>query len=241
MKINELRYKNCAVRFSDKQNIVTIDGPSGVGKSTVSRLLAQRLGYTYLDTGAMYRAVAFACREAGIDPGDERAVANLLKNLHIDLQPPVQEDSDVRVYLNSSEITQFLRTPEMGMMASKVSALPVVREKLTMLQRQIGQHGEIVAEGRDTGTVVFPNAAWKFYLDASPEERARRRAEQLKQKGMEVDQTAILEQIIKRDRNDSTRSVAPLKPADDAVIIDSSRMSAEDVVNIMISHIAHVE
>ncbi|HHB75685.1 MAG TPA: (d)CMP kinase [Desulfobulbus sp.] len=227
--------------MSDKLNIVTIDGPSGVGKSTVSRLLAQRLGYTYLDTGAMYRAVAFACRQADIDPTDERAVADLLKNFHVDLQAPAQADSDVRVYLNSREITQFLRTPEIGMMASKVSALPVVREKLTMLQRQIGQHGKIVAEGRDTGTVVFPNAAWKFYLDASPEERARRRAEQLQQKGMEVDQAAILEQIIKRDRNDCTRSVAPLKPAEDAVIIDSSRMSAEDVVNSMISHITHAK
>jgi len=227
--------------MSDKLNIVTIDGPSGVGKSTVSRLLAQRLGYTYLDTGAMYRAVALACREADIAPSDERTVAALLKKFSLNLEPPDQVDADVRVFLNSREITRFLRTPEIAMTASKVSVLPVVREKLTQMQRQIGQHGEIVAEGRDTGSVVFPEASWKFYLDASPEIRARRRAEQLEQKGIKVDQAAILEQIIKRDRNDSTRSLAPLKPADDAVIVDSSRMSAEDVVKIMISHITHTK
>ncbi len=225
--------------MSDKLQIVTIDGPSGVGKSTVSRLLAQRLGYTYLDTGAMYRAVAYACKKTGIDPGNEKGVASILENFNIDLQPPAQPDDDVRVYLNSEEITRFLRTPEIGMMASKVSTLPVVRKKLTSLQRQIGQQGKIVAEGRDTGTVVFPNASWKFYLDASPEERARRRTEQLEQKGMKVDQASILQQIIKRDRDDSTRSLAPLKPAGDAVIIDSSRMSAEDVVKVMLSHITH--
>ena len=224
--------------MSDQLDIVTIDGPAGVGKSTVSRLLAQRLGYTYLDTGAMYRAVAHACNQAGIDPGDEQGVATMLNKFNIELQPPAKAEDDVRVFLNSREITPYLRTPETGMLASAVSALPVVRRKLTHLQRQIGQQGKIVAEGRDTGTVVFPEAAWKFYLDATPEERARRRAEQLEQRGMDVDRAAILQQIIERDQNDSTRSLAPLKPAADAVIIDSSRISAEDVVKAMLARIA---
>ncbi len=224
--------------MSDKLRIVTIDGPAGVGKSTVSRLLAQQLGYTYLDTGAMYRAVAYGCQQAGIDPGDEQGVATMLKNFNIELQPPGKAEDDVRVFLNSREITPFIRTPETGMMASAVSALPVVRQKLTILQRQIGKQGKIVAEGRDTGTVVFPEAAWKFYLDATPEERARRRVEQLKRRGMHVDIATILQQIIARDQNDSTRSIAPLKPADDAIVIGSSHMSADDVVNLMLSHIS---
>ncbi len=224
--------------MSDKLHIVTIDGPAGVGKSTVSRLLAQRLGYTYLDTGAMYRAVAWACQQAGIDPGDEQGVESVLQNFRMELQPPARAEDDVRVFLNSQEVTPFLRTPETGMMASTVSALPMVREKLTHLQRQIGQQGKIVAEGRDTGTVVFPEAAWKFYLDATPEERARRRTAQLEKKGMQVDKDAILQQIIERDRKDSSRSLAPLKPAADAVIIDSSRMAAQDVVKAMLAHMA---
>ncbi len=223
---------------AETQNIITIDGPSGVGKSTVARLLANRLGYTYLDTGAMYRAVAYGCQHAGIDPEDEKAVCRLLQDLTIELHPPAHADEDVRVLLNGEEVTPFLRTPETGMMASRVSSLPVVRHKLTDLQRMMGRNEKIVAEGRDTGTVVFPKAAWKFYLDAKPEERANRRLLQLKENGIkDVDYQAILQQILIRDQNDSKRSIAPLKAASDAVVLDSTNDSAEDIVKQMLAHI----
>jgi len=220
--------------MSEKLQIATIDGPSGVGKSTVSRGLADRLGFVYLDTGAMYRAVAYGCREGGVDVEDEQAVGRFLQDLQIELLPPGRPDDDVRVFLGGREISGFIRTPEMGMLASKVSALPIVRQKLTALQQGMGRVGKIVAEGRDTGTVVFPQAAWKFYLDADPEERARRRINQLTLKGERVDEQEILAQIIKRDRDDSERTIAPLKAAEDAVRIDSSRLSAAEVIERML-------
>ena len=223
--------------MSDQLNIVTIDGPSGVGKSTVSRGLAARLGYTYLDTGAMYRAVAYGCQQAGIDPGNEQAVAALLPDLVIELRPPQHSGQDVRVFLNAKEIGDFIRTPAMGMLASKVSALPAVRQKLTSMQQAMGRAGKLVAEGRDTGTVVFPTAAWKFFLDAEPEERARRRIAQLREQGDRVDETEILAQIIKRDKNDRERSIAPLQAAPDAVRIDATSMDAETVIDTMFRHI----
>jgi len=223
--------------MSEKVPIVTIDGPAGVGKSTVSKGLAKLLGFTYLDTGAMYRAVAYACQKNGVNPADAAAVAELIQDLTIDLQPPAGTKSDVRVYLNGQEISDFIRTPEMGMPASRVSAQPVVRRKLTDMQRQMGKKGKIVAEGRDTGTVVFPQAAWKFYLDAKPEERARRRAEQLKTEGKPVDETEILAQLVKRDEDDRKRTIAPLKAAADAIIIDSTDTTAGNVIEQMLAHI----
>lgn len=220
-----------------KLEVVTIDGPSGVGKSTVSRMLASRLGYTYLDTGAMYRAVALACKRAGVDVHDEEAVDRLVEELDIRLLPSRSKDEDVRVLLNGEELGPELRSPETGMLASTVSALRPVRDRLTRMQREIGCQGKIVAEGRDTGTVVFPDAAWKFFLDASPEERARRRIGQLRARGMEVDEKEILEQIIQRDRDDRERPIAPLKQAPDAVVIDCSIIDAEKVVEKMLAHI----
>lgn len=214
---------------------MTIDGPSGVGKSTVSRRLATQLGFTYLDTGAMYRAVACGCRLAEVDIVDERAVETFLQAMKIELLPPKSAGDDVRVLLDGEEIGDLLRTPEMGMLASKVSALPVVRRKLTTMQQAMGKAGKIVAEGRDTGTVVFPLAAWKFYLDAGPEERARRRIDQLRDKGEEVDEAEILAQIVQRDRDDSQRTIAPLAKAEDAVTIDSSILSADKVVERMLA------
>jgi cytidylate kinase len=185
----------------------------------------------------MYRAVAFGCEQAGVDTENEIAVAALLDTLHIQLLPPAVGGDDVRVLLNGEDISTAVRTPEMGMLASKVSALLPVRTKLTAMQQKMGKTGNLVAEGRDTGTVVFPGALWKFYLDAAPEERARRRVEQLREKGQQVDERELLAQIIKRDEDDRERTIAPLSKAEDAVLIDSSRLSADEVVARMLDTI----
>ena len=213
--------------------IVTIDGPSGGGKSTVSRALAAKLHFTYLDTGAMYRAVAYQCLEQGVDPADSAPLELLLATLRIELLPPAPGEDDVRVLVDGREVGDRLRTPEMGMLASRVSALEPVRTTLTRLQREIGAAGRIVAEGRDTGTVVFPGAAWKFFLDASPEVRARRRADQLRRKGEQVDEGQLLAQIIQRDKDDRERTIAPLVAAPDALVIDSTGLPVEQVVRLM--------
>ena len=215
------------------QPIVTIDGPSGGGKSTVSRLLAARLGFTYLDTGAMYRAVAYQCREKGVNVHDTEQLEALLAAIRIELLPSAPGEDDVRVLVDGEELGKALRTPEMGMLASQVSALAVVRSTLTRLQQEIGATGNIVAEGRDTGTVVFPRAAWKFFLDANPAVRAYRRAEQLRHKGEMVDEQHLLAQIIQRDKDDRDRAIAPLRAADEALIIDSTGLAVEDVVALM--------
>lgn len=215
--------------------VVTIDGPSGVGKSTVSRKVAAALGWTYLDTGAMYRAVGFQCKQAGIALADDAALNALLARLDIRLLPPLHEGDDVRVFLHDEDISAAIRSPEAGMLASQVSALSAVRSTLTALQQKMGRAGEIVAEGRDTGTVVFPDAAWKFYLDAPPEERCRRRVGQLLAKGQLVDAQELLAQIIKRDRNDRERTIAPLRMAEDAVLIDASDMTADEVAARMLA------
>ena len=213
--------------------IVTIDGPSGGGKSTVSRTLAAKLHFTYLDTGAMYRAVAYQCREKGVDLANSEQLAALLQTIQIELLPPAAGEDDVRVLVDGKEVGALLRTQEMGLLASQVSALPLVRKTLTRLQQKIGESGQIVAEGRDTGTVVFPQAAWKFFLDASPEIRAHRRAEQLRGKGEAVDEQQLLAQIVKRDKDDRERTIAPLKAAPDALIIDSTGLPVEEVVRLM--------
>lgn len=210
--------------------IVTIDGPSGVGKSTISRRVAKKIGFTYLDTGAMYRAVALKCRIKGVDIRNEKEVKMVLSDLDIQFLPVLAEREDVRVVLDGEDVSEVIRTEEIGMLASAVSALLPVRERLTKMQQEIGARGAIVAEGRDMGTVVFPGAAWKFYLDAAPRERARRRIRQLRERGLEVNEQEISDQILKRDRDDSERSIAPLKPAPDAVHIDSTDMTVEEVV-----------
>ncbi len=221
--------------MAEKGEIITIDGPSGSGKSTISRELARRLGYTYLDTGAMYRAVGLLAQRRLIALDDEKAVGALLDNLDLKLLPG---EDDTRVLLEQEDVSAAIRTPEMAMAASSVSALPVVRKKLTRLQQELGRQGAVVAEGRDTGTVVFPRARYKFYLDASAEERARRRSDQLREKGLDADEEEILAQLIKRDQDDSSRSIAPLKAAEDAIIINSSLMTIDEVLNFMLELLA---
>jgi cytidylate kinase len=213
-----------------KTNIIALDGPSGVGKSTISRKIAATLGYTYLDTGAMYRAVGLYLKLNQVDLKDSEAVAAGLKNISIQLLPPGNEMEDTGVILNGEAVSKAIRTSEISMIASKVSAIPAVRYKLTEMQRKIGSQGKIVAEGRDVGTVVFPDAAYKFFLDADIHERARRRVRQLHLGGDDrVEEEQILKMISQRDRDDSERSMAPLRKADDALLIDTTGITIEDV------------
>lgn len=225
--------------MAEQKNIITIDGPSGAGKSTISKLLAAKLHYTYLDTGAMYRVVGLQVERAGLDleaEGAREDLVQLLAGLDMTLAPG-EEGKDTRAFLNGEDVSDAIRTPEMAMVASRVSAQAEVRKKLTERQRTIGKNGAIVAEGRDMGTIVFPDAIHKFFLDASPEERAQRRQKQLAENGQKVEFQEILAQIQKRDRDDSGRSLAPLQPAEDAIIIESSEMSIDEVVSFMLAAI----
>ncbi len=216
--------------MSEKKNIITIDGPSGVGKSTVSRKVALAVGFTYLDTGAMYRAVGLYLTRLRVDLGDAGKVGRTLENLKLDLIPAPDEESDVRVIMNGEDVSDAIRTPDMAMVASRVSANIKVRQFLTKIQQNHGVAGRIVAEGRDTGTVVFPDAAYKFYLDARPDERARRRVEQMRRKGSDADHAQILAMTLERDHQDRSRVVAPLRQAEDALLIDTTEISIEEVV-----------
>lgn len=211
------------------QSIVTIDGPSGVGKSSVSRKIASKLGYTYLDTGAMYRGVGFFMHSKGVDITSEKRVKEHLLELDLSLLPATSVNEDVGVVINTRDVSDFIRTPEISMVASKISTLPEVRDFLTEMQRKIGGKGQVVAEGRDMGTVVFPDAAHKFYLEAQPEVRCERRVLQMRGKGEEVNEKEMLALIVERDKNDSEREVAPLRKAEDAHLIDTSNLSLDEV------------
>lgn len=212
--------------------VVAIDGPAGAGKSTVTRRLAEELGYELLDTGALYRAVALEAGRRGVSWDEEPEVARVAAGLPVRFE--LQEGRN-HVFLGDEDVSAAIRTPEISEGASQVSAHPKVREALLDLQRRLGAGGGVVAEGRDIGTVVFPGAEAKFFLTASAEVRARRRLAELELAGEEVDFDTVLEDQKKRDERDSNRAVAPLQAADDALVIDSSDLGVEEVVERLLA------
>jgi CMP/dCMP kinase len=216
--------------------LITIDGPAGAGKTTVSRELARQLGYRYIDTGALYRGIALAALNAGIGSDDDDALAELCRKIKLDFK---FAGDDLKLILNDEDVSDTIRTPEVTMMASAVSARPVVRQYLLDIQRAFGAAKKAVFEGRDMGTVVFPDADIKFFLDADPGIRANRRYEELKTKTRShPSQDEVAQDMARRDKNDSTRKTAPLKPAGDAIRIDSTPLTADQVVNRMLAYIS---
>jgi cytidylate kinase len=211
--------------------VVAIDGPAGAGKSTAAKMLAERLGYALLDTGAIYRTLALLARREGIDWTDGPGVARLAESLEISF---AFEGGTNHVFLRGADISKDIRAPEISDGASRVSALPEVRAALLELQRRLGAAGGVVVEGRDIGTVVFPQAEAKFFLTATAEERARRRVIELRAAGRTVDPVETLAELRARDHRDTTRAVAPLRKADDAVEIDSSGMGPDAVLDRMV-------
>jgi cytidylate kinase len=223
--------------------IVAIDGPAGAGKSTVARRLADRLGFTLVDTGALYRAVALAVRRAGVSWDDEPNVVEVARRVEASRSLELVPDAEkgVRVMLGGEDVSDAIRSADMGMGASRVSAMGGVRAALLDLQRQAGEKGGVVLEGRDIGTVVFPDAEVKFFLTASPEVRAKRRYEELVERGQKVDYAATLAEVKARDENDMNRPIAPLRRADDAVLIDSSGRAVDDIVAQMASRVSTLQ
>jgi cytidylate kinase len=216
-----------------KAPVVVLDGPAGAGKSTVAREVARRLGLPFLDTGAIYRAITFVMLRDGIPPLDSNELREALERFSVSF-------SGTRVFVGDEDVTGEIRTPDIDANVSPYSALPIVRESLFDIQRRQKENG-LVAEGRDMGTVVFPDADLKIFLTASPEERARRRQEERIAKGENADFDEILSLVLERDRIDSTREAAPLKPADDAIILDSTGMPFEDVVNRVMERVPPME
>jgi len=215
--------------------VIAIDGPSGAGKGTVARMLSSSLGWHSLDSGALYRATARACRRDGVDLEDEAGVAEVARCL--DLRFERARDGELLVFRGDADVSDEIRTEESGRDASAVSAMPPVREALLERQRRFRRPPGLVADGRDMGTVVFPDAPLKFYLTASPGERARRRHEQLKGMGQSVNLARLLRDIRERDGRDGSRAVSPLLPADDAIVIDGTAMSIDTVFAMVMEEV----
>ncbi len=219
--------------------VVAIDGPAGAGKSTVARQLAAALDFVLLDTGALYRVVALAAKRAGLAFDGGPPVGEIARDIVRRGGLVLKRDAELgmRVYLDAEDVSEAIRTPEMGMGASTVSANPEVRAALLDLQRQAGAEGGVVLEGRDIGTVVFPDAEAKFFLTARPEVRARRRWEELRAKGQDVTLEQTLAEVVRRDAQDTGRAVAPLRQAEDALVVDSSSVGVSEVVARMVERV----
>ncbi len=209
---------------------IAIDGPAGAGKSSLAKALAKRMGYLYIDTGALYRSLALGVLRAGADPKNEEEVIPLLGGLQVTLG---FENGEQQVFLNGENVSGLIRTPEVSMGASQVSAHPPVRSFLFDLQRNIAEANNVLMDGRDIGTVVLPNAQVKIFLTATPEERARRRVAQLEASGQSCDFAQVLAEVIQRDEQDSTRAIAPLRQAEDAVLVDTTGETVEESLDRM--------
>ena len=214
--------------------IITVDGPSGAGKGTLCYALAEKLGFALLDSGAIYRVTALAALKSAVDLADESALAELAQHLHIEF---VAQDGEVQILLNGENVSGQIRTQEVADAASKVAVFPQVRAALLQRQRDFATGKGLIADGRDMGTVVFPEAQVKLFLDASAEERAKRRYNQLQNKGISGNFTQILAEIKARDLRDRNRAVAPLKPADDAFLLDSTALSIDEVIRQALDYI----
>ena len=209
---------------------IAIDGPSGAGKSTLAKTLAGRLGYTYIDTGALYRSIGLYALRRGIDPGDHKGVVPLLREISLELQ---HRPDGQHVLLCGEDVSGLIRTPEVSMAASKVSAIPQVREFLLETQRSIARRQNVIMDGRDIGTVILPNAQIKIFLTASAEDRARRRFEELREKDPSIRYEDVLHDVIERDQNDSSRALAPLAAAPDAIRVDTSGNTLEKSIDLL--------
>jgi cytidylate kinase len=223
--------------------VVAIDGPAGAGKTTVTRRVASELGYLLVDTGAIYRAVALAAKQRGLDWGDDAAVGELAERLAADgaIRFEVSGDGTQRVLLGERDVSTAIRTQDIAEGASRVSAIPAVRAALLAMQRASGEQGGVVLEGRDIGSVVFPDAEAKFFLTASVDVRAERRAKELTERGLTADVETIRREVAERDHRDSTRAVAPLVQAADAHLVDSSSLAIDAVVSAIVERVREVE
>ncbi len=223
--------------------VIAIDGPAASGKTTVGKLLAEMLGYLFLDTGCMYRAATLAVLQQGIDVGDETAVSHIIQTIDIDIQP-INGEKDGRQYtvlLNGKDVTWEIRSPQVDANVSQVSTYQDVRKAMVHRQREFGKRGKVIMVGRDIGTVVMPDALLKLYVNASPEERARRRWRDRSQQGHAADYSAILADVIRRDKIDSSRKHSPLRPAADARHIDSTNRSAAEIAEEIAEMVRNLE